>query len=599
MVGKVIVVNSNLAFVIQEENLKVINKYYIDGRKSIIVADQDIVKFYINSNNDAIIKEIIKRNSSEFVGKLEKSNSFGFVSTDKILKKDIYIAKKNIKNHKNNDIVKVQIYSWGGVDKKPEAKIIKNYGNCNNAENIVSAKIEELKIPHKFSKEILHEADNTSAKNFKRVDFTKYMHVTIDGADTKDMDDAVYLEKEDYGYKLIVSIADVSAYVEKGSLMDIEALKRSNSVYLYDRVIPMLPRRLTNDLCSLNPSEKKLAISVVIKYDNNANVIDSEIFRSKIISHYKFTYEKVNEILNNNINVFEYSKMIFLMQELSEKLSKKAKKRGYIEFEIPEIKLEIDENNRLKNINLRKQDKAETLIENFMIAANEQVANYMFYNELPCIYRIHEKPNLDEMRLLNEKLKEINYGVKNPENLIDKLQKIIELTSNTKLGYFIHKLILRSMKKAIYSKENKGHFGLSLSNYLHFTSPIRRYADLVVHRILTQSLDLYMGEFKRERIDKKLNSICKKISGNERIAQKLEYLARDIKLAEYMKDYIGYNFEAIVTSIFNDRIFVTLDNYAEAELIDGGNVELGNNIKVQIIGVSLEKGKIYAKKVKK
>lgn len=596
MIGKVTVINSNLAFVKVEDDFE---KYYVDSKKSITVADLDIVKFYLNSNRDAVITEIIKRNSNEFVGKLEKNNSFAFVNTDKILKKDIYISKKYIRHHKNNDLVKVQIYDWGKVDKKPEAKIVKNYGNCNNAENIVSAKIEEQKIPHKFSKEILHEADTVSVKKCERSDLTKYMHVTIDGIDTKDMDDAVYLEKTNYGYYLIVSIADVSAYVKKGSLIDTEALNRSNSVYLYDRVIPMLPKKLTNDLCSLNPNEQKFTISVLIKYDNNANVIDSNIVKSKIISHYKLNYDGVNEILNKNIKTFEYSEMIFYMQELSEKLSKKAKKRGYIEFEIPEIKLEIDDNKKLKDIHLRNRDKAEVLIENFMIEANKQVANYMFYNDLSCIYRIHERPNLDEMKTLNEKLKEINYSVKNPENLIDKLQKIIELTRNTKLGYFIHKLILRSMKKAIYSKENKGHFGLALSNYLHFTSPIRRYADLVVHRILSLSLETYIGEFKRERIDKKLNSICKKISDNERVAQKLEYLSRDIKISEYMQDYIGDKFNAIVTSIFNDRIFVTLDNYVEVELIEAKCLTMGDKIKVKIIAVNIEKGKIYAKKVKK
>lgn len=595
MIGKVVVVNSNLAFILKEDK----EKYYISRDNKLTISNEDRVKFKLNKDNYAIVTDILDRYTNEFVGKLEKNKTFAFVNTNLILEKDIYIPKKYIKKHKNDDMVRVKIYDWGNKNKKPEAEIVHNYGNCNNAENIIRAKIDEKKISHKFSKEVLKEADNVVPLKIKRVDLTNLFHVTIDGIDTKDMDDAVYLEKTNYGYYLVVSIADVSSYVKEGSLMDIEAFNRSNSIYLYDRSIPMLPRKLTNDLCSLNPREEKLAMSVIIKYDKNGVVLDSKIVKSKIISKYKLSYDHVNKILNENITNFEYSKMLLTMQELSEKLSNKAKKRGIIEFEIPEIKLEIDNKYKLTNIHLRNRDKAEILIENFMIEANREVANYMFYNDLPCIYRIHEKPNLDEMKALNEKLKELNYSVKNPLNLINRLQKIIEMTKDTKLGYFIHKLILRSMKKAIYSKENKGHFGLSLQNYLHFTSPIRRYADLVVHRVLSNSLETYITSFKKEKLNKKLNNISKQISENERIAQKIEYLARDIKIAEYMNEYIGKKFNAIVTSIFNERVFITLDNYAEAELQTKKEIRLGEKLEVEIIGVDIEKGKVYAKKVEK
>ncbi|WP_392444579.1 RNB domain-containing ribonuclease [Sneathia vaginalis] len=261
------------------------------------------------------------------------------------------------------------------------------------------------------------------------------------------------------------------------------------------------------------------------------------------------------------------------------------------------MKLKIGEDNRLCKIELRKRGKAEILIENFMIVANEQVANYMFYNEIPCVYRIHEKPSLESMQALNEQLKDLNYEVKNPKNLIKKLQKIIELTKDTKLGYFIHKMILNSMKKAIYSKDNKGHFGLSLKNYLHFTSPIRRYSDLMVHRILLESMDKYMSEFKKERINKKLNTICKIISNNERRAQKMEYLARDIKLTEYMMKNLGKKYKAMVTSINNDRCFVNLENYIEAELLDDIKAHLGENLEVMVVGTDMLKGKIYVKRL--
>lgn len=592
MIGEVIFVNKRFSFITSNDN----TKYFVRSKNMLTACDKDTVDFSILKGDEVIVNRIITRNTDEFVGVIENSKNFSFVVLDKVLK-DVYIKKKNNLNSKNYDLVKIKIYDWGNKNKSPEAKVIKNYGNTLKAENVVSSKIDALNIPHKFSKEVLAEVDNLTITKEKRVDLTSLYHVTIDGSDTKDMDDAVYLEKKDYGYYLVVSIADVSSYVKKDSLIDKEAYTRSNSVYLYDRVIPMLPQRLTNDLCSLNPNEDNLTLSVIIKYDDNGNVISSDIVRSKIRSRHKLTYEGVNEILNNDIRDFEYSDMLFNMQELSEKLTILSKKRGTLEFEIQELKLKIGEDNRLCKIELRKRDKAEILIENFMIAANEQVANYMFYNEIPCVYRIHEKPSLESMQALNEQLKDLNYEVKNPKNLIKKLQKIIELTKDTKLGYFIHKMILNSMKKAIYSKDNKGHFGLSLKNYLHFTSPIRRYSDLMVHRILLESMDKYMSEFKKERINKKLNTICKTISNNERRAQKMEYLARDIKLTEYMMKNLGKKYKAMVTSINNGRCFVNLENYIEAELLDDIKAHLGENLEVMVVGTDMLKGKIYVKRL--
>lgn len=582
-------------------------KYFVANKNLNTAANDDLVEYRLGlykGKQEAIVTKIIKRSKDEFVGRIINSQDFSFVESDDI-SSDIYIKKKDIKNAKDNDMVKVKIISFGDKKKKPEGRVIKVYGSFDNATDVVNSKIDEFLIPRKFSKEILEYTDKISKFKLeeelkKRVDLRQLDHITIDSIDTKDIDDAISLVKKDNKYILYVSIADVSHYVKEKDILDKLAKERGNSIYLYDRVIPMLPKRLTNDLCSLNENEEKLTFTVMIEYDENAKVLKSEFFKSIIISKKKCTYDEINDVLINN-KEHRFYEMLVNMNKLSHKLSSLSKKRECIEFEFPELKLILDEKSqKLIDIQLRKRKDSEVLIENFMIAANEEVAKYLFYNNIPAIYRIHEKPTLESMKFLNEELKPIGLSVKNENILVNRLAKILEKLKDKPYGYYIQKLILKSMQKAIYSKDNLGHFGLSLANYLHFTSPIRRYSDLVVHRVLNESLNEYMTEFRKLKLEKKFISISKHISETERKAQKLENLAQDIKLAEYMKEHIGSVYDGYISSLANNgKLYISLETYVEAELENENNIEynLNDKLKVVVVDTDVKSGKVYVRKV--
>lgn len=597
MIGEISITKTGNAFVITEEE-----KYFIHKKNLGTCAEKDIVEFetkYYKGKQEAYIKKILKRYTDEFVGTITNNKNYSFVSTMN-MGQDIYIPKGKTLKAKNGELVKVKIIKWGKKDKKCEAQVVKIYGKQDSAYSIINAKIESMHIEHKFSKEEIKEADKLTYSlkdELKyREDLRDLNHITIDGEKTKDFDDAVYLKKEQDKYILYVSIADVSHFVLENSILDNLAKRRGNSIYLYDRVIPMLPRAITNDLCSLKPNDISLAFTVKIELDNDATVLSSDVYKTVIINHRRYTYTEVNNILNNDLDD-NNKEMLNLMKELSEKLSFHSRQRGSMEFEFPELDLVLGDEDKLIDIKLRERGIAELLIENFMILANTEIANMLYFSDIPAIYRIHEKPSLESMEELNKELIPLGYGVKNPSNLPTKLQSIIEKTKNTNEGYFLHKLILRSMKKAIYSKEAEGHFGLSLLHYLHFTSPIRRYADLLNHRILNMAITKHIKDFEKEKISKKLNSISKHISKTERDAQRLEYDAIDIKLAEYMKDKISTVYDARVSWIYNERCFVELSNYVEAELIGNDVYNLNDKIKVKVVQVDMLKGKIYVERV--
>ncbi|MBS9784501.1 MAG: VacB/RNase II family 3'-5' exoribonuclease [Oceanivirga sp.] len=597
-IGELSMTRKGFGFVLNETE-----KYFVAEKNMNTAAEKDIVEFRVTKykgRDEAIITKIIKRHTDEFVGTITNSKNFSFVMVDN-LSKDVYIKRGSTLKAKEGDIVKIKITNWGTSEKKPEAKVIRIYGK-QTATNVVNAMIDSMEISRKFTKEELKFSDDLELPDInyeltKRKDLRNLKHITIDGEDTKDIDDAVYLEKDGTNYILYVSIADVSHYVKEKDLLDNLALKRGNSIYLYDRVIPMLPRRLTNDLCSLNPNENKLAFTVKLVYDKNAKLLDTEIFKSVIVSHKRCTYKEVNDVLNGNTKNHEFEEMLLNMNELSNIMSDISKSRGAMEFEFPELKLILNEEQKLVDIKLRVRDEAEVLIENFMVSANEAVANYLFYANVPAIFRIHEKPSLESMENLNKELVGVGLSVKNPSILTTRLQKIIDKTKGETYGYFLHKLILRSMQKAIYSKDDKGHFGLGLDHYLHFTSPIRRYADLIVHRVLDKSLNTYISEYNKKKIDKKLNYISKHISKTERDAQRLEFDAQSIKLSEYMTDYIGFEYEARVTWIHNERVFVELSNYIEAELLSDKEYKLNTDLKVKVVSTSIQDGKVFVKEV--
>lgn len=524
-----------------------------------------------DKSREGEVYKIVKRDRDIIVGVFERSMNFGFVRP-KNAPRDIYISKKKTKGAKTGDLVAVKIYFWGDSEKKPEGEVVSIIGNPQDTQTLISALLIDNGIQEKFSNEVIKEVDRIeedfSEELENRKDLRHLNIVTIDGADAKDLDDAVYVEKTDLGYKLYVSIADVSYYVKEGTELDTEALKRGNSIYLVDRVIPMLPRKLSNNLCSLNPHEDKLTFTVEIDFDARGKVIGNDFYKSVIKSKYRMTYTDVNKIFEGDEELIEkYSavhKMFTEMLELSHIIRNTKKRRGSIDFELPEIKVVLDENKLVKKIEVRERGEAEKLIEDFMVAANEVVAEKLFWEEIPAIYRVHEDPDKAKISVLNESLAKFGYYIKNLDDLHPgKFQTIIEKTTGLPEGYLIHKLILRAMQRARYANKNLGHFGLASKYYLHFTSPIRRYSDLVVHRMLGRSIERFMKEKEKAKYMSSFEVISTAISRTERIADKLEEDSMKIKLIEYMQDKIGKTYIARLSGMNRNKIFMELENHIE------------------------------------
>ena len=524
-----------------------------------------------DKSREGEVYKIVKRDRDIIVGVFEKSMNFGFVRP-KNAPRDIYSSKKKTKGAKTGDLVAVKIYFWGDSEKKPEGEVVNIIGNPQDTQTLISALLIDNGIQEKFSNEVIKEVDRIEedfSEEFEnRKDLRHLNIVTIDGADAKDLDDAVYVEKTDLGYKLYVSIADVSYYVKEGTELDTEALKRGNSIYLVDRVIPMLPRKLSNNLCSLNPHEDKLTFTVEIDFDARGKVIGNDFYKSVIKSKYRMTYTDVNKIFEGDEELIEkYSavyKIFTEMLELSHIIRNTKKRRGSIDFELPEIKVVLDENKLVKKIEVRERGEAEKLIEDFMVAANEVVAEKLFWEEIPAIYRVHEDPDKAKITVLNESLAKFGYYIKNLDDLHPgKFQTIIEKTTGLPEGYLIHKLILRAMQRARYANKNLGHFGLASKYYLHFTSPIRRYSDLVVHRMLGRSIERFMKEKEKAKYMSSFEVISTAISRTERIADKLEEDSMKIKLIEYMQDKIGKTYIARLSGMNRNKIFMELENHIE------------------------------------
>lgn len=592
---------STYGFIIFEDQ-----KYYVAGINTLNAHNNDLVEFELityNGKQEAKITKVVKRETEEFTGVITVYDSFAFVSIKSFFE-DVYIKKTKRFRAKTGDLVKIKIYDWGNNNKKSEAKIVKIYGSSEIADTINEAKIEESGVETVFSDECIAEVNKIKNPDIEkelknRIDLRETNHITIDGVDTKDIDDSIYLEKLEKGYKLYVSIADVSYFVKKDSFLDLSARNRGNSIYLYNKVIPMLPKRLSNDLCSLNVGEDKLTFTVEIVYNDNGKVISSDCYKSVINSKYKFNYDEVNKILEGKSkNNILYTDMLFHMNELSKKLESERNRRGAIDFDIPEIKLNII-GNSVESIELRNRYDAEKLIESFMIAANEEIANRLMWEEIPTVYRIHEAPDMFTINELNMELTKLGYPIIKPEHITSsKFQKLIDKTRNLNISYLVHKMVLKAMQKALYSPINKGHFGLASMYYLHFTSPIRRYSDLVVHRILDISLNRYMDKKEKVRLFKELKQICLHITNTEKIAQNLEMDTKNTKICEYMTRYLGDTFKAIVSGMNSSKVFVRLSNYAEATLITKNKEYIiGTEIEVLVISIDIYNSEIIVKEI--
>ena len=515
------------------------------------------------------VVKIIEHRKNTVVGILEKSKNFAFVIPTGSFGKDIYIPNSKIANADNRDLVAVEITFWGDDDRKPEGKIIKVLGSSTNSKNMIEALIYREGLSEEFSNEAMQQTKEVIKEKIdylNRKDLTKLPIITIDGADAKDLDDAVYVEKLENGnYKLIVAIADVSHYVKKDTVLDLEARHRGNSVYLVDRVLPMFPKEISNGICSLNEKEEKLTFSCEMEIDLKGDVVNYEVYKSVIKSVHRMTYKDVNAILDGDKDLInEYSdiyEMLKQMLELSKILRAKKFTRGSIDFELPELKVILDEdNNKVEKVLLRDRGEGEKIIEDFMIAANETVAERIYWLELASIYRTHEKPDREKIVVLNEILAKFGYKIPNFDNLHPKqFQEIIERSKDKETSMLVHKTILRALKQARYTVEDIGHFGLSSSHYTHFTSPIRRYADLMVHRVLFSSIDNSVKQLKLADLDE----IAQHISKTERVAMKVEDESVRIKLVEYMQKRVGETFNVMVTGFAQKKVFFETDEHIE------------------------------------
>ena len=515
------------------------------------------------------VVKIIEHRKNTVVGILEKSKNFAFVIPTGSFGKDIYIPNSKIANADNRDLVAVEITFWGDDDRKPEGKIIKVVGSSTNSKNMIEALIYREGLSEEFSNEAMQQTKEVIKEKIdysNRKDLTKLPIITIDGADAKDLDDAVYVEKLENGnYKLIVAIADVSHYVKKDTVLDLEARHRGNSVYLVDRVLPMFPKEISNGICSLNEKEEKLTFSCEMEIDLKGDVVNYEVYKSVIKSVHRMTYKDVNAILDGDKDLInEYSdiyEMLKQMLELSKILRAKKFTRGSIDFELPELKVVLDEdNNKVEKVLLRDRGEGEKIIEDFMIAANETVAERIYWLELASIYRTHEKPDREKIVVLNEILAKFGYKIPNFDNLHPKqFQEIIERSKDKETSMLVHKTILRALKQARYTVEDIGHFGLSSSHYTHFTSPIRRYADLMVHRVLFSSIDNSIKQLKLADLDE----IAQHISKTERVAMKVEDESVRIKLVEYMQKRVGETFNVMVTGFAQKKVFFETDEHIE------------------------------------
>lgn len=573
--GKMNIIKDRFAFVDTDEFSVFIPRSEFNG-----ALDGDVVQVQITNieagdrKKEGKVIKIIQREKDTIIGIFQRNKNFGFVTPIHSFGKDIYIPSNKMKGYENNQLVVVKIFFWGDSERKPEGEIIEALGNPEDSKNMIEGLLIREGLEEEFSAEVkkeikyipqrVEEKDRIGRKDLRNLDI-----ITIDGADAKDLDDAVYLEKLKNGnFKLYVSIADVSYYVKEGSALDKEASKRGNSVYLVDRVLPMFPKELSNGICSLNPNEDKLTFTCEMEINASGKVVDFSTYKSVINTKYRMTYDEVNEIIEKNGNTMEkYADIVPMIDEmlgLSKILREIKHKRGSIDFDLPELKIVLDDDEKVAEVKLRERKEAERIIEDFMIIANEVVAEKLFWLEIPSVYRVHEKPDLEKLTSLNEILAKFNYRIHISEEIYPKeFQKIIELSKEDGNNMLIHKLILMSLKQARYSTENSGHFGLASNYYTHFTSPIRRYADLCVHRVLSSVLDSFPSKKVLAKNSEILPSICESISKAERLAMKVEEESKKIKVVEYMKNKVGNTYMGTIVGFSNKKIFLETEEYIE------------------------------------
>ena len=522
------------------------------------------------------IVRILSHGTTRLVGYFQKNKNFGFVIPDnQRFIKDVFVPLERSKGAVTGHKVVVELTKYGGENKKPEGKIVEILGHINDPGTDIMSIVKGYDLPVEFPEKVLNQAervakDVSTADMAGRMDIRDWQMVTIDGEDAKDLDDAISLTKEGENYKLGVHIADVTNYVQEKSALDREAYKRGTSVYLVDRVIPMLPHILSNGICSLNAGEDRLALSCIMTINDKGNVVDYKIAETVICVDRRMTYTSVKRILEEQDEeeckkYEELVPMFQMMEKLAGILREKRKKRGSIDFDFPETKIVLDENGKPLELKPYDRNVATKIIEDFMLLANETVAEHYFWQEIPFVYRTHEQPDEEKIQKLAIFINNFGHSMHIANNAVrpKEIQKLLAKVEGTAEEAMISRLALRSMKQAKYTPENTGHFGLATTYYCHFTSPIRRYPDLQIHRIIKEDLRGRMNENRREHYEKILPEVTKNCSERERLSEEAERETVKLKKVEYMEAHIGEVFEGVISSITKWGIYVELPNTIE------------------------------------
>lgn len=578
---------------------------------------------------EARVIKILERGMKQLVGTYEQCENFGFViPDDSKVGTDVFVPKERSKGAVTGHKVVVELTSYAADERhKPEGRVVEILGHINDPGVDIMSIVRRLELPVEFGEKVMHQTDRIpdqmqDADRTGRTDLRELQMVTIDGEDAKDLDDAVSLYLDEKGlYHLGVHIADVSNYVQENSALDWEALKRGTSVYLVDRVIPMLPHKLSNGICSLNEGVDRLALSCLMTINGKGEVTDYQILETVICVDRRMSYTSVKKILEDKDEEERQKYETFVpmfeeMEQLASILRKKRHKRGSIDFDFAESKIVLDEKGHPIEIKPYERNVATKIIEDFMLIANETIAQHFFWMELPFVYRTHEKPDPDKLMELSAFIRNFGYHVKltGEEVHPKELQKLLGQITDTEEETLISRLTLRSMKQARYTVECTGHFGLACQHYCHFTSPIRRYPDLQIHRIIKDQL---RGRLHEERIShylERLPEVAKHSSKMERRAEEAERETDKLKKAEYMEEHIGESFEGVISGITQWGIYVELPNTVEGlihvstlsgdffyydeetyEMVGrdtGKTYKLGQRITIQVKGVDRMSGTV-------
>ena len=624
---------------------------FISKENSKKAMDGDIVKVRIldkkhGSHEEGQITKIMQRNTTQIVGTFKKSRNFGFViPDDKKINGDIFISKSNWKNAKTDQKVVVEITKYPDKKKKAEGKIREVLGFGDETGVDMLSIIRQFKLPYEFPKSVIKEAKEVSKEPVKidgRLDLRDKEIFTVDGEDAKDLDDAICVDENGDGtYTLGVHIADVSHYVKSGSELDKEAITRGTSVYMLDRVIPMLPKELSNGACSLNHGEDRYAISVFMTIDKDGNVIDSDIHKSVINVTERMNYHNVSDIIKyynkenekspkshkdevlytsiDEVKKYEkYANHFIRMYTLAEILKERRKKAGYLSLDIPESKITLDKTGKPIDIQAYETTIANDIIEQFMLTANETIAERFFWLNAPFIYRVHDKPSEEKITELNKYLYNFGYKIKGKKDDVKPkaFEQILEEIKGTEQERVIANLLLRTLKVARYEAENRGHFGIASKYYCHFTSPIRRYPDLFIHRIISIYLeeDYNVTDHFKEKFETRAIKYAERSSECEQIATKAERESKAMKKAEFMQERVGKQYEGIISSVTNFGMFVELSNTVEGlirfesldddyyiydegrkELVgkhSGKIYKLGDKVRIEVVAADKETRKI-------